>query len=474
MFDDEDEDDELFDAHFHAELERYEKMIRNKESYYFDPEILEQIIDHFIVKNQIKNALSAIDFAKEQHPTHLVFDLRKAQVFSTTGQLRESLLILQALEKTDLLNPEIYITKASVFSQLRDHEKAIKYFEKALEASAEFDGDEMDDIRFDLALEYENVQDYTSAIRELTRILENSPGNEAAIYEIAYCYERTGNFDQCIEFYNKYIDNNPYSFTAWYNLGNIYFLKNNIEKAIWAYDYAIVINEEFSSAHFNLGNTYMQTGAYEKAVECYRRCMEIDGEEALTLSYMAEAYERLERYDEALFYYEKSKELNSELAEPWIGIGIIKDVKGFHAEAQAFISHAVNIQPENANYRLVYAECLYKNNKIDEAEHQLETAIELDPDYSDALVLLAAIYEESDVEKAILLLENLSDINKLESKVRLSLVGLYYKAGRVSDSLLMFSEEMKKDKSAAKTVLLYLPEAESIPEFVHIIESYND
>ena len=64
MFDDEDED-ELFDAQFNAELERFESMIQNKESYYFDSEILEQIIDHFIIKNQIKKGLMAIEFAKE-------------------------------------------------------------------------------------------------------------------------------------------------------------------------------------------------------------------------------------------------------------------------------------------------------------------------------------------------------------------------------------------------------------------------
>ena len=160
-----------------------------------------------------------------------IYDLRKAQLFSTTGKLKESLLILQALEKADPNNPEIFITKASVFSQLRDHDKAIKYYEKAIEVAEQFDeGEEIEDIRFDLALEYENVHDYQSAIKVLTKILETSPDNAAAIYEVAYCYERIGNFDKCIEFYNKYIDNNPYSFTAWYKWGNMYFLKNNMEK----------------------------------------------------------------------------------------------------------------------------------------------------------------------------------------------------------------------------------------------------
>ncbi|MBK7130369.1 MAG: tetratricopeptide repeat protein [Crocinitomicaceae bacterium] len=473
MFDDDDEE-ELFDAHFHAELERYEKMIKNQESYYFDAEVLEQIIDHFIMKNQVKNALNAIDFAKDQHPKNLVYDLRKAQLFSTNGKLKESLLILQALEKADPMNPEIYITKASVFSQLRDHHKAIKYYEKAIEVAQDFEDEDLDDIRFDLALEYENTNDFQSAIKVLARILTNMPDNEAAIYEIAYCYERIGNFDKCIEFYTKYIDNNPYSFTAWYNLGNIYFLKNNIEKALWAYDYAIVINEEFSSAHFNMGNTYMQAADYENAVASYRKCMEIDGEEPLTLSYLAEAFERMERYDEAMFYYERAKELNPDLAEPWLGIGIIREVQGDLNSAIVYVQRAVELQPENPNYRLVYAECLYKVGRVDEAEVQLEEAVELDPGYSDAIVLLAAIYEEYSVEKAIDLIENQPALETLENKVRLSLVALLYKAGRHTDALVLFESEMKADKTAAKTLLLYLPEAEKLPEFVQIIESYND
>jgi len=474
MFDDE-EDDELFDDQFNAELERFEAMIETKESYYFDSEVLEQIIDHFIIKNHVKQALLAIDFAKEQHPALTVFDLRKAQIYSTTGQLKESLLILQILEKADPLNPEIFITKASVFSQLRDHEKAIKYFEKAIEIAEQFeDGEEIEDIRFDLALEYENMQDYQSAIKVLTQILETTPENEAAIYEVAYCYERIGNFDMCIEFYNKYIDNNPYSFTAWYNLGNIYFLKDNIEKALWAYDYAIVINEDFSSAHFNMANTYMQTGEYEKALDSYKKCIEIDGEEALTLSYLAESYERLERYDEAFHYYQKSKDLNPELAEPWLGIGIIKEVQGFTKEALVHLHQAIQLQPENANYRLVYAECLYKDFQIIEAQHELEMAISLETDYSEAIILLATIKEDEDPVIALKFLEELPNLSALDSKVRLYLSALYYKVGRKTDALLIFKSEMDSDLNSAKSLLLYLPEADQIPEFIQIIESYND
>lgn len=474
MFDDDEEDDGI-DSQFNSELERFEEMIKNKEAYYFDSEILEQIIDHFIIKNQLKKGLTAIEFAAEQHPTNKTFELRRAQILSTTGKLKESLLILQELEKSEPYNTEVLVTKASIFSQLRDHENAIKYFEKAIDNAAEYEEDwEVEDIRFDLALEYESIHDYNNAIKELQKLLKSSPENESAIYEIAYCYERIGDFDKCIEYYNMYIDNNPYSFTAWYNLGNIYFLKNNIEKALWAYDYSVIINPDFSSAHFNMGNTYMQIGEYQKALVSYSKCLEIDGDDALTMAYLAEAYERLERYDEALDYYEQSKEINPEIAEPWLGIGIIKELQGFTTEAIQYLTRAAEIQEDNSNYKLVLAEALFKAERFIEAEAQLELALQLDPKYSDAIVLMARVKSEFSLEDAIEFIASQEHLQDLSSDVRVFFSILLWKNGQKTEALLLFKKEYLIDANSAKTLFLHFPEAQEIPEFLQILDLNND
>lgn len=474
MFD-EDDEEEGFDSQFNAELERFEQMLENKEAYYFDSEILEQIIDHFIIKNQLKKATKAIDFAKEQHPSNHLFDLRRAQLYSTTGKLKESLLILQELEKSEPFNTEVFITKASVFSQLRDHDNAIKYFEKALDiAGTKEDSWESEDILFDLALEYESVHDFHSAIKVLERLLTSSPDNESAIYEVAYCYERTGNFDKCIEYYTKYIDNNPYSFTAWYNLGNIYFLKNNIEKALWAYDYSIIINEEFSSAFFNMGNTYMQINEYQKALEAYSKCVELDGDDALTLSYLAEAYERLERYDEAIIYYNKAKDINPELPEPWLGIGIILELQGKRTEAINYLEQAVNLQADNSNYRLVLAEAMFKAERLLESENQLELILQTNPNYDDAIILMAKIKAKFSLTEAIDFIANLEQLSQLHAKVRILFSALLWQDGQKTEALHIFKKEFLINKDSAKTLLLYLPEAEFIPEFNQIFDLNND
>lgn len=472
-----DEEDDLQDDQFNAELDRFESMRKMGEAYYFDPEVLEQIIDFYILRSQFKKALYAANYGINQHPLHLAFNLKKAQTFTATGRLKESLTILLELERIDSFNTEVYVTIANVFSQLRDHDKAIKYYEKALSLD-EFDQDDEDliELQLDLALEYENIGQYHKAIQVLERVLNNNTDNEAAIYEIAYCYERIGEFDKCIEYYNLYIDNNPYSFTAWYNLGNIYFLKKNYEKAIWAYDYSIIINENFASAYFNLGNTYMQQEDIEKAISAYKECLKIDPNDALTLCYLGEAYERTEDYETALYYYEQSKTVNPDMADAWLGIGIVKDLLGYTNQAVSFILHAVQLEPENANYKLVLGEAYFKLDRFVEAEQILEQAmIHPDDDYNDILLLLAKIKKEYNLHEAIDFLSVESDKYNFSTKINMYLVSLYWENGQFVEALTLFVESFQKNKEkSVKYLHLYLPESKYSSEFNNIINPHNE
>ena len=474
MFED---NEEQFDDQFQLELTRFENMIDVGDAYYFDPEVLELIIDHYIIKNQLKKANVAVNFASNQHPSHSNFDLKKAQIYSTTGQLKESLLLLQALEKIDPYNAEVFITIANVFSQLRDHSKSIKYYEKALsiDQNSNDNAQEITEIMLDLALEYENLLDFNGAIKVLDKLLSHSPDNESAIYEIAYCYERLGNFDKCIEYYNKYIDNNPYSFTAWYNLGNIYFLKKDTEKALWAYGFSTIINEDFSSAHFNIGNTYMQIEDFDNAIAAYEKCLKLDSDDALTLCYMGEAYERKEQYETALKYYNKSKTINVDLADAWLGIGIVKDLLGQTNQSISYLQQAVNIQTSNANYNLVLGEALFKLERFAEAELALERALQLDGTYSEAIELLTKIKFEYNIVEAIDFLVQSDESNSLSLSNKMLLVSLFWYNGQKIESLELFKNEyLQNAKKSIKYLLLHFPESKKISDFNNIINPNNE
>ncbi len=466
------EDDEQFEH----ELSRFENMISSGESYYFEPDSLEDIIDHYIVKNKVKDAMTAIDFGIELHPSITFFHLRKAQLYSTSGKLKESLLILQGLEKIEPGNAEVFITIASIFSQLRDHSKSIKYYEKALEtekSSGKLDADSFD-IMLDLALEYENNSDFKGAIQVLEMLLKIAPDNESAIYEIAYCYEKIGDFDKCIDYYTKYIDNNPYSFTAWYNLGNIYFLKKNIEKALWAYDYAVIINENFSSAYFNMGNTYMQIEKYTDAVEAYKKCLEIDPEDDLATCYLGEAYERNNELENALLYYQKSIDLNPQLPDGYIGIGIVKDLQGKTGQAIPYFQKAISLDHENDNYHLVVGEALYKLDRFAEAELELERALQINPESTESIELLAKIKYNYNIMEPIDFLVQANEKVELSVSNNMLLVKYYWEVGQQTDALLLFKSEFEKDQKATLSAIeTHFPDYKLINNFITIINNHG-
>ena len=251
---------------------------------------VESLIDHYLISSQYQKAIKCAEYGVELFSFQPVLHLRLAQALCTTGKLNEALNVLNNMKQMFGHECEILLTKASIFSQLKDSDRAIKYFLESLKHASK---EESDEIYLDLAMEYENKDDFKNAIKVLKKAIKQNPLNEGAIYELAFCYDQIGDHDQAIKSYSDFIDDNPYSYTSWYNLGNAYSKMEKFEKAIWAYDYCLLINPEFGAAHFNLGNAYLSEEKYRKAIEQFEFCMEKDGDDPVALCYIGEAYEQL-------------------------------------------------------------------------------------------------------------------------------------------------------------------------------------
>ena len=358
----EDDDEEnYFDGNLNEELDRFEKSLNGEPLGFMDSDTLEAIIDHYLIQGNYSKANLCAEIGIQQFPFISMFTLRKAQAISANGQLKEALNLLSQLEKKGNTSCEHFLTKASIFSQLRDSKTAIKYFTEALHIAEPEDKDE---IFVDLAMEYEAARDFKNAVRILKQALETNPANEVAIYELAFCYDQMEDFTSAIKCYSDFIDENPYSFTAWYNLGNAYSKSENFEKAIWAYDYCLLINEDFSPAYFNLGNAYLSEEKYLLSIQNFERCIELDGEDGLTLCYLGECNEQLGNLDEAKQFYYKSLELMPELSDAWLGLGIVKDLEGDLQTAIGFIEKAISFDASNPGYLHVLAGALEKTEDV--------------------------------------------------------------------------------------------------------------
>ena len=467
MFEEEDRHNEEED--FEPSIQKYEQMLKSNERYFFDVEEMESIADYYLDSGALNKAIIALDFGLSLHPKSSDLLLRKAQLLASIGKLKAAHALLDKVIALDGEMEDIYITRANLYSQEHNHVKAIEYFLKALELTEDY----KEDILLDLAFEYENAEQYPSAIECLKRVLEENPENEAALYEISYCFGQLDQNEENIAFLLKFIEENPYSFTAWYNLGNAYSALSMHEKAVYAYEYCTIIDDSFSSAYFNAANSYVSLKQYEKAIEMYKHTFEFETPQAVTHNYIGECYEKIEQYTKAEEHFRLALEIDNNHADAWIGLAIAKDNLGFEKEAVGLIEQAISIEDNNADYWYIYAESLDKNNRIEEAKMAYEKTLELAPNNINAIVDISEfILTHDSLENAIAFLEEKINLQN-DAALLYRISALYLKNGKLIDAVTHLTMAYALAPEHVKLLLDYYPDALKFQEISNIINNYQ-
>ena len=381
------------------------------------------------------------------------------------GKLNEALAITDSIENFGMLSFEYFLTKASLFSQLRDAKNAIKNYNLAIEASGDED---IDDIYLDIAMEYQNLGNFNEAIGVLKTALAVNSENEGALYEIAFCYDQLGDYNLAIECYTQFIDENPYSFTAWYNLGNAYSKIENFEKAIWAYDYSILINSNFGPAHFNLANAYLSKEKFYKAIEHFNECMRIDGDDATAYCYIGECYEQLNELELSKHHYKRSLELAPMFSEAWLGLGIIEDLEGNTNEAIILIEKALEFDPNNAGIMHVLAGAFEKINENDRAVELYKKSLEINPNDEECLSDYIELLTETSPQNAFSVLKEFMDEHQSNKISSILEVNLFWLLGQKAEALQLFSKCIQENGTKAKSIFEINPNLLDDQDFLDI------
>lgn len=457
-------EEEPQDGHLSEDLERFETQLADNAIGFYDSDRLEAIIDHYLINGNYTKSNTAADIGMQQYPFHSLFFIRKAQSMSGLGQLKEALNILAEAEKMDSRSVELVLTKAAIFSQLRDSKRAVRYFREALELA---ESEDKDEIYLDLASELEQLRDFSGAIEVLEEAMRLNPKNEGALYELAFCFDQLGDYNRAVKSYTDFLDDNPYSFTAWYNLGNTFSKAEKYADALTAYDYCVAINPDFPPAYFNMGNAHLTLEQYRESIECFMKCIDLDGDDALTYCYLGEAYEQLEELDLAWDYYQKSLTLAPNLAEAWLGLGIVKDLQGKPKESLHYIERAIEIEPEMDGYYHVYAGALENCDLFVEAERAYVTCLRLEPSNEDAFFDYVDFLLEHHVTRVRPFVEEFIVTNNVFFAL-LPVIYLNWMAGRMEEAKIILVECFAKNPEKTKELFVRYPELMNVAEFVNL------
>ncbi len=416
---------ENFDQYSNEEIEelkaRFFQMKKSGDEAYFDVDEYEVLIDYFFEQDETEHIEAILQYALEQHPGNYDFLIRKAQLFALYGNDEQGLEILNDLSELGN-DPDFFMVKGTLLSNLQKYREAIEEYTKALNQ-----GQDLEEVYTNIAFEYENLEQFDKAIEYLDKVIDINPNNEAALNEVGICFEMSNQSEKSIKYFNAKIDAQPYSRAAWFNLAIAYNSMSNNKKAIEAYEYSLAIDDDQPSALFNIANIYASMDKHTKALEYYRETLQKESPDALTYYYMGESYENLDDFDKALECFEKSHEINTDFHESLIGIARCYFIIGDHEKAFQNIDKAVEL-PEP--FPLFWS---IRGIKLDErgffklAERAIEQLIKRYPEDHINVINLALLFRAYDIEHAIHILNDASIKFKepTEQALILFIKGLY-------------------------------------------------
>lgn len=446
---------------------KFETMLAEGACYFFDVEEFEILIDHYFYSRNIEQAFGLIDMAKDQHPFAFDLSLKEAELLAYSDRTDEALKSLEKLELVEANNPDLFITKANIYSQKGNYAKAIESLEKAAKNSDEA----VDEIYLSLSFEYQNMNNMPKALEYVRQAIKINPSNIDALYELAYCYELEGDKSELCNFLDEYLDKTPYSFDAWFLLGNTFSNLEDFEKAIDAYDYALAIKDDFISAIFNKANALVRLERYDEARSCFEETLNSDISPSLIYYYIGDCYHNSDDFESALKFYKKSVQDDENFGDAWLAIGQALESLDRISEGIHYVKKAINIDQNHGTYWGVLGEFQQKLGFLSDAIISFEKSIELDPeDYTNYLGLADTLYECNEILNAITTITSGIEKNTDCAELYYRLCAYLFIDGQKAEALHVLQIALELEANAYHLLFEYLPITQNIEEVILLIE----
>ncbi|KAJ0989787.1 hypothetical protein J5N97_008143 [Dioscorea zingiberensis] len=262
------------------------------------------------------------------------YTLEGMDIYSTVlYHLKEEMklsYLSQELISTDRLSPQAWCAMGNCYSLLKDHETALKNFQRAVHL----------DSRFAYAHtlcghEYVALEDFENGIK---------------------CYQRALQVDE--RHYN-----------SWYGLGVIYLRQEKFQFAEHHFRRAFFINPRSSVLMCYLGMSLHSLRRNEEALEMIEKAILADPKNPLPLYQKANILLSLERYDEALMNLDQLKECAPRETSVYALMGKIYKKLNMHEKAMFYFGLALDLKPPATDVAIIKSamEKLYLPDEMDDS-----------------------------------------------------------------------------------------------------------
>jgi tetratricopeptide (TPR) repeat protein len=422
-------------------LSKFELMLKTNSVYFFDSNEFEEIILFYIDSGKFSLAKKALHLGLSQHPSCIVLKLINVELLILDEKFENAEKILNELQEIEPSNEDIYIQKATIYSNRGDHQKAVDNLKIAL-----LHADEDAEILSMIGMEYLYLEDFDTARLNFAQSLDVEYENYSSLYNIIYCFDMMKKHDEAIAYLKKYIEKDPYSEIAWHQIGRQFFIVFDYQKALQAFEYSILIDENFIGAHLEKAKTLEELGHYDDAIEFYHKTMELDTPTSFAYLRIGQCYEKLNATNNAIEFYNKAVNEDPLLDKGWLALtDVFVKNKNYH-KALFYVNKALSIDEENNLYWHKYAEINLKLNLFEEAAKAYYKCIGLHDDRLEVYLALAdVLHFLGEFDEAIIVMLDARETYKDQTEINYRLGGLYFLVQQESEGIYFFEKAIKSD-----------------------------
>lgn len=298
------------------------------------------------------------------------------------------------------------------------------------------------DLMFQKAVELQNAGALEGAEDLYLKILQAMPENSDVWNLLGLIAQQKGNNLRAVDCFLSAIKYSPVAFFAhFFNLGLSYKALNKPNEALEALRKSVELKADFREGWNFLGVCLAENGFFEEAVKSFCRALEIDG-----------------GYEDArvnLCFYTNDKESLFRLAED--------EEAGFYACFMAgkasdgpeqklkFLRRAFALNPERSDALLMLAEALKENDNLGESLIFYHKVLNLDDTNIEAVLGAADIYLQQDnLEKAEKLYKKSFQISREIAGAHLNYGILLYRQKRTAEALEEYREAVRINPERAE------------------------
>lgn len=416
-------------------IERFEQMLEEKQSLYFDTEEFYEIIAYYLDVGDLPFAKKAIDYATELYPTSTEIQIKKLEYLISVNRLKLAAQLISELKEIGTNDVDFIICLARFWSLKENPKKAIEYYQQALEY-----GEDLDYIYNCMGNEYLALNESGEALLCFKKALEIDLDYDYTFYSCIQCFEDLHLHKECTEFILQYIDLRPYSDFAWSQLGQQYMILQEFEEAHRAFDYATLINPTGILAYTQKAACLEKLEDFEGAIKVYEETLELDDSAAFTFLKIGSCYMKLGKPFKALKSFHQSIHEDPQLDQSWVATSDLYESIGNFDEALYYLNRAIDLDSLNVDYWKRRAYLHIQLVRFEESTLDYYRLVEMEPNnYYNWLGLAETLITIGDYQKAIEAVQRgLKHFNRAE---------LYY---QLSNCFYLLGEEEMGDQAFLK------------------------